>query len=180
MDFDRLAHAVREAREARGWRQEDLADRAHVGIGSVQNIESGRPFKRTPTSFAKIEDALGWERGSCVVTARGGDPAPRKTSPASAAPAGADSQSETPAENWPLAVQIALGFGQILDYDVYTTDVDGEPLQLIQLAVTNAQAIEAMKKQLDRFGEIKGYVRRQVTSEGEPMPTGTETDSKDE
>lgn len=177
MDFDRLAHAVREARDARGWRQEDLAARAHIGLGSVQNIEAGRPFRRTPTSFPKIEDALGWERGSCMAIVRGGQSTPRASAPA---PVRADAQSETPGENLPLAVQIALGFGQIIDYDVYTTDVDGEPMQMVQLAISSAQAIEAMKKQLDRFGEIKGYVRRHAENEGEVRPTGSETDSGDE
>jgi len=56
----RLAKAIASTRAAKGWRQEDLAARAGVSLGSVQNAESGTPPKaRMPQSLYPIAKALG-------------------------------------------------------------------------------------------------------------------------
>lgn len=65
-DWMRLAKAVRQAREAAGMTQVDLADKAGIAEGSVQNLEAGRTRNRIPQSLAKVEAALGWAAGSGV------------------------------------------------------------------------------------------------------------------
>jgi transcriptional regulator with XRE-family HTH domain len=74
LDFDRLGAAIANARTARGWFQVDLAAAAHVSESTVQNFEGGRPFRREPSTLKHIEAALGWERGSGMIVARGGEP----------------------------------------------------------------------------------------------------------
>ena len=49
---------VRELRAARGWLQQDLADRAGVSMQTVSNLETGRHVPGTAT-LAKIAGALG-------------------------------------------------------------------------------------------------------------------------
>ncbi|MFB7938782.1 helix-turn-helix domain-containing protein [Streptomyces sp. NPDC056049] len=56
----RLAKALGATRAAAGMRQEDLARKAGVSLGSVQNAESGIPPKaRMPQSLYPIVRALG-------------------------------------------------------------------------------------------------------------------------
>lgn len=56
----RLAKAIATKRQAQGLRQEDLAAKAGVSLGSVQNAESGTPPKaRMPQSLPPIVKALG-------------------------------------------------------------------------------------------------------------------------
>jgi transcriptional regulator with XRE-family HTH domain len=77
-DWKRLAGAIRQAREAAGMTQIDLAGRADIASGSVQNLESGRERSRIPQSLAKVEQALGWEPGSGVAILRGTVSRPRR------------------------------------------------------------------------------------------------------
>jgi transcriptional regulator with XRE-family HTH domain len=49
---------VRELRKARGWLQQDLADRAGVSMQTVSNLETRRHVPETVT-LAKIARALG-------------------------------------------------------------------------------------------------------------------------
>ena len=76
---DIIAHLVgeniRKARERRGWSQYDLAHRARVGHGTVDNVEKGTggllrtvgrfgvllsPDKILPTEDDVIEEAMKW------------------------------------------------------------------------------------------------------------------------
>ncbi|MER7053385.1 helix-turn-helix domain-containing protein [Streptomyces sp. NPDC017454] len=70
----RLGDAIKAARETRGLRQIDLAERAGVSEGTVQNLEGGETRSRMPQSLAKVEPHLGWEPGSGLAVLRGGDP----------------------------------------------------------------------------------------------------------
>lgn len=71
-DWERLAKAIKQAREAAGMTQKDLAKRAEVSEGSVQNLEdSNRRPIRIPQSLAKVEAALGWAAGSGVAILQG-------------------------------------------------------------------------------------------------------------
>lgn len=74
--WGRLAAAIRAAREAAGLRQIDLARRAGISEGTVQNLESGEPRSRMPQSLAKVEPHLGWAKGSGLSILRGGEPTP--------------------------------------------------------------------------------------------------------
>lgn len=71
-DWERLAKAIKQAREAAGMTQKDLAKRAEVSEGSVQNLEDpNRRPTRIPQSLAKVEAALGWAVGSGVAILQG-------------------------------------------------------------------------------------------------------------
>lgn len=70
-DWKRLADAIRQAREAAGMTQTDLANKAGIAEGSVQNLESGRERSRMPQTLTKVEQALGWEPGTGVAILRG-------------------------------------------------------------------------------------------------------------
>lgn len=71
-----LATAIRAAREGRGLTQAQLADRAGVSEGSVQNLEAGKPRNRIPQTLAKLEPHLGWAEGSGRLILDGGAPIP--------------------------------------------------------------------------------------------------------
>jgi len=75
--WDALAEAVKASREARGLRQIDLAERAGISEGSVQNLETGGPRTRIPPSLAKVEPHLGWAPESGLAILRGGEPTPQ-------------------------------------------------------------------------------------------------------
>ncbi|WP_226967102.1 helix-turn-helix domain-containing protein [Streptomyces phaeolivaceus] len=71
----RLGRALREARERRGWSQEELAAEAGVSKGAVQGAEAGRvPKTRMPQTLAPIARALGWPAGSVERVIAGGEP----------------------------------------------------------------------------------------------------------
>lgn len=73
-DWDRLAEAVRQRREALGLTQVQLAERAGVTDTTIGNLEGGRKFRRTPASLPAVEQELGWTPGSARVVLAGGDP----------------------------------------------------------------------------------------------------------
>lgn len=70
-DWERLAKAVKQAREAASMTQKDLAKAAEISEGSVQNLEAGYARTRIPQSLAKVEAALGWAAGSGVAILQG-------------------------------------------------------------------------------------------------------------
>lgn len=70
-DWKRLAVAIRQAREAANMTQIDLAERANISEGSVQNLESGNGRTRIPPTLARVERALGWAAGSGVAILQG-------------------------------------------------------------------------------------------------------------
>lgn len=111
-DWKRLADAIRKAREAAGMTQTDLAQRADIATGSVQNLESGRPRTRMPQSLAKIEEVLGWEPGSGIAIVRGAASRPRKVG---------EEPAQTPEpgrSDLPLRVIDELEDGPLLDSTV--------------------------------------------------------------
>jgi transcriptional regulator with XRE-family HTH domain len=75
-DWPRLAKAIKQAREAAGMTQRDLAVAAGISVGSVQNLEAGADRSRIPQSLAKVEVALGWTAGSGVAILEGAHPTP--------------------------------------------------------------------------------------------------------
>lgn len=71
----RLGQALAATRKAQGLRQEDVAERAGVSFGSVQNAESGQPPKaRMPQSIYPIARSLGWPDGAVDTVLDGGAP----------------------------------------------------------------------------------------------------------
>jgi len=111
-DWKRLADAIKRGREAAGMTQKDLAEKAGIAEGSVQNLESGRERSRIPQSLAKVEQAIGWAPGSGVAVLRGtiGQPPRSSEEPAKAKPR---NQSDLP-----LRVVDELEDGPLLDSTV--------------------------------------------------------------
>lgn len=165
-DFKRLGVAVRQAREARGWRQEDLAAAAHIGLSSVQNTEAARPFTRTPTSHRKIEAALGWEPGSCAAILRGGEPTPRREGTPPPPPRRPTGTAPPVPDTMPIPLRLALEEGNLLDYEVVTFDVEGEPVTFgafVKSGVSlDEESREVLRKQLEAFGRVRGHIRREA------------------
>lgn len=67
-DVKTLADRVRDAREQKGWTQQQLADRAGVSQATIGNIEAGT--RSHPRSLLKIAAALG-RRPEWLQTGRG-------------------------------------------------------------------------------------------------------------
>lgn len=55
----RLGTAVRTLRDERGWTRESLAERAGVGVATLERIENGREHSSTMDTIRKIAKALG-------------------------------------------------------------------------------------------------------------------------
>lgn len=55
----RLGATMRAKREQRGWTRETLADRAGVGVATLERIENGREHSSTMETIKKIAKALG-------------------------------------------------------------------------------------------------------------------------
>lgn len=109
-DWARLAAAVKAAREARGLTQIELADRAGVAEGTVQNLESPKPRRRIPSSLAKVEPHLGWAPGSGIRILNGGHPR-LNPSEAPAEPAASEARGDLPLR----IVDELKGDGPLLD-----------------------------------------------------------------
>lgn len=73
--WSRLGQAIATARRTQGLRQEDLAERAGVSLGSVQNAEGGAvPKARMPQTLHPIAKALGWPDDAIDNILAGGAP----------------------------------------------------------------------------------------------------------
>lgn len=76
-DWKALADAVVASREALGWTQEDMADKAGMTSRTVSNVESGRPRSGVlAVTLGQVEQALGWEPGDAMRVLKGGDTLP--------------------------------------------------------------------------------------------------------
>lgn len=71
----RLGQALASARRTLGLTQEELAQEAGVGLGSVKNAEAGSvPKARMPYTIPAIAKALGWPDGAVDHVLDGGAP----------------------------------------------------------------------------------------------------------
>lgn len=71
----RLGQALANTRQARGLRQEDVAEQADVSLKSVQSAEAGVvPKARMPYTVPAIARALGWPDGAVDAVLDGGAP----------------------------------------------------------------------------------------------------------
>ncbi|MFC8583501.1 helix-turn-helix domain-containing protein [Streptomyces sp. NPDC057217] len=71
----RLGQALANTRQARGLRQEDVAEQADVSLKSVQSAEAGVvPKARMPYTVPAIARALGWPDGAVDTVLDGGAP----------------------------------------------------------------------------------------------------------
>lgn len=75
-DYARLATAIRDARDARGWSQSELAKQGGPSTTTTSKLERGELQPIPGQTRRKIETSLGWEDGSVDAVLRGGDPTP--------------------------------------------------------------------------------------------------------
>lgn len=77
-DFIRLGDAIARRRAELDLSQEALARTVDVSVSRIGAIEQGNTAARKAhwgaKSYAAIEEALGWVRGSCRLVAEGGEP----------------------------------------------------------------------------------------------------------
>lgn len=60
--MNRLGACIRELRDARGWTQEELGDRADVPQTTISSLESGRVTRTSDATMRQIAEALGVPR----------------------------------------------------------------------------------------------------------------------
>lgn len=73
-DLDRLARAVKARRLQLHPSRLAAAAKAGVSKDTWQRVEEGDPVR--DVSYAKMDPALGWAVGSCLLVAEGGSPVP--------------------------------------------------------------------------------------------------------
>jgi transcriptional regulator with XRE-family HTH domain len=61
---------VRELREARGWSQRDLAERAGVRQATVHQLEAGKTSRVDLDTLARLANAFGVDAGYLIIHAR--------------------------------------------------------------------------------------------------------------
>lgn len=164
LQWDRLANAIRAAREALSLSQAGLAELAGISEGSVQNLESGKPRTRMPQSLPKVEPHLGWAPGSGVAILNGGDPTPL---PASSTPAGPSSEDKL-REKLPLRIIDELTSDDpLLDSTVIQLPgVDGARMTVVVRGRPNATP-EEIQEALLAWRKAEQQLQRLPTA-GEP------------
>lgn len=127
-DWDRLAGAIRERRQALGMTQQQLADAAGVTRTTIKNLEGARqPTKRLPSSIAAVEQVLGWAPGSARIVLDGGEPI-AVTQPAE------QQQPRDALTSLPASVQDALTGGEIYATEIHDLSQEGG-ITIITVAV---------------------------------------------
>jgi DNA-binding XRE family transcriptional regulator len=164
-DWKRLADAVRDARKRHDppLRQEDLAERAQVSLGSIQTLERGTGYTRMPRAAYSVAHALGWTTESIDAVLDGGDPT-RRDQPGAAptAPAG----STDYAARLPLAVRDALSAGELVDTEVLDLGPDDSGMRMIVVVTReerSAEDVEEMRARLAEWAKKKTELRRIAT-----------------
>lgn len=131
-DWKRLGDAIKARREELGMRrQQDLADAAGVSRQSVHSLESGnsgKGWRRTPTSLDPVREALGWEPET---VARYLTPAPPEVQNAAA---------PRMAEGMPARVIQELSAGQVVDTEVVELSLPGLPFTFVGILKQDASA----------------------------------------
>lgn len=177
-DYPRLAKAIQARATALGWKQRDLIQRTHISRGTLQTLWKGVDVPPpSPATKIGVEDLLGWERGSVDAILAGGEPTTRPQAPegaegdANAASAAAPRASTL--TDMPLRVQLALGEGRPLDYDVLEFEVGGRTMSIVawaQSGVFDTEEDRAVAlEQLKMFHKLMGTLRREGEVETDDM-----------
>lgn len=79
-DLERLKNAVKARRLELGLGQKKAAELADVAKDTWRRVEAATLVREM--NYAKIDQALGWAVGSCILIAEGGEPVPAEPSEA--------------------------------------------------------------------------------------------------
>ncbi|WP_433451495.1 helix-turn-helix domain-containing protein [Streptomyces sp. CA-142005] len=173
-DWKRLAEAIRDARKARGWRQEDLAEAAGTGYSTVQRAESSDGYKTMPLTIDKIERALGWAPGSARTVLEGGTPTLVTDSaipgPAAETPASDSGDAAGFVSRLPARIQHELADGELVDTDVIELKRKG--MRLIVFATRDPE--QAPENRAEKAEDIREWTRvqrrlRGLASDGDSL-----------
>jgi len=153
-DWDRLAGAIRERRQALGMTQQQLADAAGVTRTTIKNLEGARqPTKRLPSSTAAVEQALGWAPGSIRIVLDGGNPI-GTTQPAE------PPQAAEPLSGLPASVRDELATGEVYATEIHDLSQEGG-ITIITVAVRRAGEPGAQISTEERRRNFRAWSRVQ-------------------
>ncbi|MFI6594895.1 hypothetical protein ACIBHX_01535 [Nonomuraea sp. NPDC050536] len=96
-DWQRVAKAVVERRNDRGWTQVDIAVTGPLSVDRVQAIEGARSTRYSPRTIANLERALEWQKGSVQAILDGKEPTPAES---------AGTQPSAPEVDAPTAIEL--------------------------------------------------------------------------
>ncbi|KUO22416.1 helix-turn-helix domain-containing protein [Streptomyces dysideae] len=160
-DWKRLAKAIRDARKARGWRQEDLAEAAGIGYSTVQRAESSDGYKTMPLTIDKLERTLGWEPGSAKEILEGGEPTLLPDSREGTSEVEVKVSTSGDAAGFmarlPARIQHELADGELVDTDVIELKRKG--MRLIVFATRDAD--QTSESKAAKFEDIREWTRVQ-------------------
>lgn len=71
-DLDRLAHSVKRHRMEQYPSRDAAAEAAGITRNTWKRVETGDEVRES--TYAKVDKALGWAIGSCLIIAEGGNP----------------------------------------------------------------------------------------------------------
>lgn len=171
-DWGRLAQAIADARRARGWGQEELAEAAGVGRSTVQNLEGvgGYQYKRLPNSCAQIERALRWPAGTMHAVLTGDSPpAPVEERPVEQEPPEPQPRPRPQfAQGMPLRVADELASGDVVETVVMDLSDDSKGVRLVAvLKADDARDVDPdkMREALERWVQAERKLRGLPTND---------------
>ncbi|MBE9375589.1 helix-turn-helix domain-containing protein [Saccharopolyspora sp. HNM0983] len=71
LDWRTVGRTVTARMKELGLRQRDVADKADVGLSTVQELANGKVRERNPKTLMAISNALEWPSGKIAAIARG-------------------------------------------------------------------------------------------------------------
>lgn len=153
-DWDRLAGAIRERRQALGMTQQQLADAAGVTRTTIKNLEGARqPTKRLPSSIAAVEQVLGWAPGSARIVLDGGEPI-------AITQAADQTQPRDALTSLPASVLDELAEGEVYATEIHDLSQDGG-ITIITVAVRRAGEPGAQISTEERRRNFRAWSRVQ-------------------
>lgn len=180
LDWERLAKAIKRAREEHRMTQKALAAAAGVSESTIQNLESGRSYSRRPDSLPYVEGALHWAPGSIGTVLAGGDPTPTPEEPAPESEELAGGQGRW-AEGLTLRVIQEMTEGQVLDSQVLDLTRPGSTSRMVVVlkrGETSATPDE-IREDLEEWSRVQRALLGLVATPVPAEPNGDEDEETD-
>jgi hypothetical protein len=178
-DFSRLASAIQARAGALGLKQKDLIARMlpEVSRATTQNLWTGNAV-HTPNggTQGRLEDALGWERGSVMTVLNGGEPTLLREPMEMIVhdvdvTAGSGGFAERRSD-LPVDAQVALEGGQLVGVDVLRWEVEGESFSVTIVARAGEYGTEQKRAARMRQAEEWARIKRGLAELANPDGAG--------
>lgn len=170
-NWARLGAALQAARKARESNQVQMADAIGVGRSAIQNIESGRFKKITPTIRA-YADLVGWTETSAEDVLAGGEPTLRASSDEEADEPHAAAARPQPPVGVPVRIARAIEEGETLDTAVIPLSEAGGQMVIIVKGRRDASPDEIKKALL--LWEQREMQLRSIPGNEDDLPAAEE------